>query len=137
MTKLLILLLIIAVFVVWLKFRQHTDRQALLAKPLDPAVLTTVLTLLAGGGKLRAIGMLRGTGIGMAGARMLVEAIQQGHRPPMQDEAVHLDEQRLPDLASRARALHKDGWEQDAVSLVCDETGMNSSDATRFVRNLR
>lgn len=107
------------------------------SQPIDPSLLMTVLTLLAGGSKLRAINHLRSSGLGLAAARAFVRALEDGHRPPVQGEALHVQEDQLPDLATRAHALRKDGFEQDAVQLVCSETGMSTDAAAKFVRALR
>lgn len=148
--KLLIVVGLVLVAVWWVRYRTvpamraklgtesaPTARQSqLLSQPIDPAVLTTVLAMLAGGSKLRALSVLRNSGLGLAAARALLAAIEGGHRPPMTDASVRIDEQRIPDLASRARALRRDGFDKDAIDLVRAETGMDHADAAKFVRAL-
>lgn len=152
MTKLLIIAGLVLVLLWWVKYRTVPamreklgtnepgravgGRQAeLLARPIDPAVLTTVIALLAGGSKLRALSALRNSGLGLAAARALLSAIEGGHRPPTTD-GTRIDEQHIPDLASRARALREDGFDKDAIDLVRTETGMDAATATKFVKAL-
>ncbi|MGH3490448.1 MAG: hypothetical protein ACRDP8_21370 [Actinopolymorphaceae bacterium] len=117
----------------------------LLSKPIDPMVVSVVVGLLGRSRKFQAIKELRrATGLGLADARALIEAIQSGHRPPstvIPGEAVDVS---TPDasskpaagLAGRARNLRATGREVEAIRLVCDETGMGILDAQNFVRSL-
>lgn len=151
--KLLVLAGLVLIMLWWVKYRTMPalreklggdgpagvagGRQSeLLSRPIDPAVLTTVLALLAGGSKLRALSMLRNSGLGLAAARALLSAIEGGHRPPTTNTSVRIDEQRIPDLASRARALRRDGFDKDAIDLVRAETGMEAAAAAKFVKAL-
>lgn len=156
MLKLLILAGLVLIMLWWVKYRTMPAlreklggadppgvaggaggrRSELLSRPIDPAVLTTVLALLAGGSKLRALSMLRNSGLGLAAARALLAAIEGGHRPPTTNASVRIDEQKIPDLASRARALRRDGFDRDAIDLVRTETGMEAAAAAKFVKAL-
>jgi ribosomal protein L7/L12 len=117
----------------------------LLSQPIDPMVVSVVVGLLGRSRKFQAIKELRrATGLGLADARALIDAIQSGHRPPstvIPGEAVDVS---TPDasskpaagLAERARNLRATGREVEAIRLVCDETGMGILDAQNFVRSL-
>ncbi|WP_202805645.1 ribosomal protein L7/L12 [Actinopolymorpha alba] len=120
----------------------------LASHPVDPMVVSTVLALLGQRKKIQAVKELRdATGLGLADAKALVEAIEAGHRPPavvLRGEAVDVTpaaprpqpETTRSDLAVRALALRSQGREVDAIRLVCDETGMGILDAQKFVRAL-
>jgi hypothetical protein len=121
---------------------------SLLSQPIDPMVVSVVVGLLGRSRKFQAIKELRrATGLGLADAKALIEAIQSGHRPPatvIPGEAVDVSTRpgagsaaaADPGLAERARSLRATGRETEAVRLVCDETGMAMADAAKFVRSL-
>ncbi|HZC26819.1 MAG TPA: ribosomal protein L7/L12 [Actinopolymorphaceae bacterium] len=119
----------------------------LLSQPVDPRVMSVVVALLGRSRKIQAIDELRrATGLGLADAKDLIEAIQTGHRPPavvIKGEAFDVDGGHSnpaaghdSGLAARARSLRDQGREHDAVELVCRETGMGTTDAQKFVRAL-
>jgi ribosomal protein L7/L12 len=111
-------------------------------------VVSVVVGLLGRSRKFQAIKELRrATGLGLADAKALIEAIQSGHRPPatvIPGEAVDVSTRpgatqsaaADPGLAERARSLRATGRETEAIRLVCDETGMAMADAAKFVRSL-
>jgi ribosomal protein L7/L12 len=121
----------------------------ILSQPVDPRVLSLVVALLGRSQKINAIRQLmQATGLGMADAKRLAEAIQTGHRPPpsvIRGEATDMSAGTAApgrrggggsDLAERAKMLREQGREVDAVRLVCDETGMGVTEAQQFVRAL-
>jgi ribosomal protein L7/L12 len=124
----------------------------ILSQPVDPRVLSVVVALLSRSQKVNAIRQLmQATGLGLADARKLAEAIQTGHRPPanvIKGEATDVSGSAgagsgrragVPggsDLAERAKGLREQGREVEAVQLVCDETGMGLTEARQFVRAL-
>lgn len=118
----------------------------LMAQPVDPMVLSLVVGLLGRSRKVQAVKeLMRATGLGMAEAKALAEAIQTGHRPPavIRGEAVDVEQPGRGNaapgprgLAERARDLRGQGREVEAVRLVCEETGMGIADAQKFVRAL-
>ncbi|MEQ7127045.1 ribosomal protein L7/L12 [Actinopolymorpha sp. B11F2] len=129
-------------------WRKRPKARDVLSVPVEPAALDTVLRLLLQNKKIMAIKELRvATGLGLAEAKSLAEAIQRGHRPPSaegQHVPVEADQPHqgppattgTPDLAERARALRVVGRETEAIRLVCDETGMGILDSQKFVRAL-
>jgi hypothetical protein len=129
--------------------RQKPASTTLMSQPIDPMVLSVVVGLLGRSRKVQAVKeLMRATGLGMADARALVDAIQTGHRPPttvIPGEAVDVSP-RAGDgapaapgergLADRARSLRAAGREGEAIQLVCEETGMGVPEAQKFVRSL-
>ncbi|MEQ7122936.1 hypothetical protein ABN034_00305 [Actinopolymorpha sp. B11F2] len=162
MNDLLLILLVGAVIVVVLFVLRSRDAKQpsveeqqkpgptkLLSQPIDPMVLSVVVGLLGRSRKVQAVKeLMRATGLGLADARALVDAIQTGHRPPatvITGEAVDISpraDDGMPaapgerGLAERARSLRAAGREVEAIRLVCDETGMDIPDAQKFVRSL-
>jgi hypothetical protein len=120
----------------------------ILSQPVDPRVVSLVVALLGRSQKINAIRQLmQATGLGLADAKRLAEAIQTGHRPPpsvIRGEATDVSAGAAgsvrhgggSDLAERAKSLRELGREADAVRLVCDDTGMGVTEAQRFVRAL-
>ncbi|HEY8457241.1 MAG TPA: hypothetical protein VIL34_16740 [Actinopolymorphaceae bacterium] len=129
-------------------------RENLLNRPVDPTVVATVIGYWTSGRKILAVKALRdATGLGLADAKRLAEAIARGHRPPgtvIRGEAVDVSapesgqagatgsgaRQGGGDLAQRARLLRDAGLESEAIKLVCAETGMGVGEAQAFVRAL-
>ncbi len=150
-------LVIVGVGFAAVRSRERTTARDVLALPVDPDTVEAVVGLLLRGRKIQAIKALReATGLGLAEAKALTEAIQRGHRPTATAATAgatatadagtradvdatqpgHRPEVSEPGLADRARALRADGRETMAIRLVCDETGMDILDAQKFVRTL-
>ncbi|WP_163512615.1 50S ribosomal protein L7/L12 [Fodinicola acaciae] len=102
--------------------------------PIGPDTLVEIRASLARGQKILAIKQLReATGLGLADAKRLADAMEAGHQPPSRGGQAS---ERKPDLARRVRELRAAGRDMEAVQLVADETGMGLADAERFVRSL-
>ncbi len=122
----------------------------ILSQPVDPRVLSVVVALLGRSQKVNAIRQLmQATGLGLADAKRLAEAIQTGHRPPtsvIKGEATDVSGNPVggpnmaatagSDLAERAKELREQGREVEAIRLVRVETGMGFVEAQKFVRAL-
>jgi hypothetical protein len=75
-------LVIVAFFWLGVRSRERTVRQDVLVRPVDPEAVEAVVNLVGRGRKVQAIKELRRfTGMGLAEAKALTEAIQSGHRP--------------------------------------------------------
>lgn len=133
-------------------------RQDLLTQPVDPMVVAAVMALLGRNKKIQAVReLMNATGLRLADAKALVEAMQSGHRPPavvIRGDAVDVTStgataagaspagvtptaaRQSAGLADRVRALRDQGREIEAIKLVRTETGMGLSEAQTFVRTL-
>ncbi|GAA1678277.1 ribosomal protein L7/L12 [Fodinicola feengrottensis] len=140
MTGLYIAIGVIAVLVLaWILLRSSKSSRSarppareLQDLPIDSAALTAIYASLGANKRVLAIKQLRqATGLGLADAKYLTEAIAAGHRPP--ERGIGLAQ---PSLADRARGLRRQGREADAIRLVRDETGMGDPEAAKFVRSL-
>ena len=153
---------IVCVLLGVLRTRRRTPpAQDVLALSVDSRTVDLVIRLLVQDRKIQAIKALReSTGLGLADAKRLTDAIQLGHRPPpagFPSADVRSADVRSadvpsaedsdppgkgqptgpgPDLADRARDLCAKGHDTEAIRLVCDETGMGILDAQKFVRAL-
>ncbi|MBP2703871.1 50S ribosomal protein L7/L12 [Microbispora sp. RL4-1S] len=97
--------------------------------PISVDVQDRVRELYAANRKVEAIKLLRQeTGIGLAQAKSLADAIGSGAPLPMPTGAVH-----QADLATRARELMAAGRTEQAVFLVRGETGMGQAEAEAFI----
>lgn len=92
MFKLLALIVIVVVITValmrlrtrlpWNEVTKRADRRGLLRQPVDGDSQDQVMNLLMQGKKLAAIAIVRKvTGLSFRNAKLLVEAIEAGHRP--------------------------------------------------------
>lgn len=97
---------------------------------LDQAAYQEVLDLVRANRKINAIKSVREhTGLGLAEAKFLVDAIAAGRwapAPPAHDQS----------LADRVRDLLAQDRVADAVMLVARETGMTQDEASRFIGSL-
>ncbi|MEO3786426.1 ribosomal protein L7/L12 [Actinocorallia sp. B10E7] len=92
---------------------------------LTPELLSELRALLGQRKKIYAIKLLRDhTGLGLKEAKDMVDAIERGYEPPMRSRAP---------LSERVRALRDAGDHASAVAMVQAETGMDRSEAERFV----
>lgn len=96
---------------------------------LDRAGYEEVLGLLRSGHKIHAIKRIRElTGLGLAEAKNLSEAIEAGRWAPAPAPG--------RSLADRVRELLSQDRVADSVALVAKETGMTEDEASRFIGSL-
>lgn len=112
--------------------RANANRPTLPTAPLTPPELEGhIRDLVASGQKIYAVKLVREqTGLGLKAALAMVENVA-GQRPRQA-----LPSYDRPDLASRVRELKALGRTQQAIHLVCGETGMTEDEATTFVNSL-
>jgi hypothetical protein len=101
--------------------------------PVTEGTLERARALIAQDKPILAIkGVREETGLGLAEAKQLVDALRQGR--PVPTTAVP-GAQTVP-LADRVRDLRAQDRMIDAIALVVAETGMTEAEATRFVDTL-
>lgn len=142
----LVLLVIIALAVVLTRNGGSgggtTSGLALQEVPVDPARLAEIYASLGADRKILAIKQLReATGLGLADAKKLAEAIAAGHQPPTaRRPAYPTDSVSMVksdgNISQRARVLRNQGRLLDAIQLVATETGMDTAEAEKFVQAL-
>lgn len=97
---------------------------------LDQSEYQVVLDLVLSGRKINAIKNVREyTGLGLAEAKFLVDAIDEGRWAPTATAGDH-------SLADRVRELLAQDRVADAVVTVARETGMTQDEASRFIGSL-
>lgn len=127
--------------------RGTTPGLALHEVPIDPARLSDIYASLGADRKILAIKQLReATGLGLADAKKLTEAIAAGHQPPTTGRPAFPRDSYPTDsvsmarsdgnLSQRARVLRNQGQLMDAIHLVSAETGMGTAEAEKFVQAL-
>ncbi|SDR31953.1 ribosomal protein L7/L12 [Thermostaphylospora chromogena] len=100
--------------------------------PLSPALTARVSELTGRGRVIEAVKVVREeTGLGLAEAKRIVEAVERGAPPA--GAPPQLD----GDLATRVRELKAAGDTERAVQLVRGETGMDHAEAVAFVDALQ
>lgn len=96
-------------------------------RPLDRNTVDEVRALLRNGRKIQAVKTVREhTGMGLAEAKGIVDAVEEGRRVPVEPAPGH-------SLADRTRELLSQDRVSDAVLMVSRETGMTESEAARFI----
>ncbi|GAA3164363.1 ribosomal protein L7/L12 [Nonomuraea roseoviolacea] len=110
--------------------------------PVSPQELDArVRHLAATGQPIHAIKLLRQhTGMGLKEAKDAVDGLAHGRpirHPALQSPPAPQPARHTGDLASRVRALKRDGRADQAVFLVRGETGMDHDEATAFVDSVR
>ncbi|WP_117197958.1 ribosomal protein L7/L12 [Nocardiopsis sp. TNDT3] len=96
-------------------------------RPIDQGTVDAAQALVRAGRKVEAIKLVRErTGAGLAEAKHVVDAVEQGHRIPVEPTPGQ-------SLADRARELLAQDRAADAVTTVSRETGMTEAEASRFV----
>ncbi|MDE3724490.1 ribosomal protein L7/L12 [Nocardiopsis sp. N85] len=94
--------------------------------PLDQDTVDNALGLVRAGRKIVAIKLVRErTGLGLAEAKGVVDAIEEGRRVPVEPGPGSLAD-RVRELLGRDRVA-------DAIVLVAGETGMTEAEAARFI----
>jgi succinyl-CoA synthetase alpha subunit len=96
-------------------------------RPLDQDTVDEAQALLRAGRKIEAIKLVRErTGTGLAEAKNIVDAVEQGHWIPVRPTPGQ-------SLADRSRRMLAQDRAADAVTMVSHETGMTEAEAARFV----
>lgn len=96
-------------------------------RPIDQGTVDEAQALVRADRKIEAIKLVRErTGAGLAEAKHVVDAVEQGHWIPVEPTPGQ-------SLADRARELLAQDRAADAVTTVSRETGMTEAEASRFV----
>ncbi|WDZ93407.1 ribosomal protein L7/L12 [Nocardiopsis sp. HUAS JQ3] len=96
-------------------------------RPIGQGTVDEAQALVRADRKIEAIKLVRErTGAGLAEAKHVVDAVEQGHWIPVEPAPGQ-------SLADRARELLAQDRAADAVTTVSRETGMTEAEATRFV----
>ncbi len=96
-------------------------------RPLDQNTVDEARTLVRAGRKIEAIKLVRErTGMGLAEAKHIVDAVEQGHWIPVEPTPGQ-------SLADRTREMLAQDRVADAVTMVSHETGMTEGESARFV----
>jgi hypothetical protein len=105
-------------------------------RPVSPIAIaphaeSELRRLIGEGKKIHAIKLVREqTGLGLRDAKDLVEAMEAGRPVTVPQDTVQLS------LADQVRSLHATGDRTAAINLICSQTGMNATEADRFITAL-